>query len=65
VIGYELQKNNMYKILPNKFNAIWLLQKIVNTEKMSVIEFYNSNYFIHFVNGPSRYDCQKIIDIHF
>jgi hypothetical protein len=32
-IGYELQTQSMFTILPKRFNAIWYLQKIINDEK--------------------------------
>ena len=32
-IGYELQTNSMFTILPKQFNAIWFIQKLINEQK--------------------------------
>jgi hypothetical protein len=32
-IGYELQTQSMFTILPKKFNAVWYIQKIINEEE--------------------------------
>jgi hypothetical protein len=58
-IGYELQTANFYKILDNKFNALWGLTKIDN-ENSNLNDFFNENYFIHFAG---RVDFDKIKDI--
>ena len=51
VIGYELQKNNMYYFMNMKWNAQWPLSKYYfNTMKkqsLTLQEFYDTNYFIH------------------
>jgi hypothetical protein len=47
-IGYEIQKANLYKILDNKYNAIWGLTKLDNINNISLKEFFKQNYFIHF-----------------
>jgi hypothetical protein len=44
-IGYELQKNNNYKILDNKWNTIWPLYKIVGSQLELI---FIQNNFIHF-----------------
>lgn len=48
VIGYELQKNNMFTVMNNKWNAIWSLNKLSKKYSVSLQEFYNNNYCIHF-----------------
>lgn len=47
-LGYELQKQNKYKLLNNKWNAIWGLHKFVGAD---LHEFFKQNYFIHFAGG--------------
>ena len=42
-IGYEIQKANLYKILDNKFNAIWRLQRDDNIENIKSILHLNFN----------------------
>ena len=54
-IGYELQKNNMFKIIDNKFNALWALTKCDNIEQLSLQQYYKKNYFIHFA-GKTDFD---------
>lgn len=46
-VGYELQKENMFLCIPNKFNAIWSLEKLSHPET-DLIDFFKNNYFIHF-----------------
>jgi hypothetical protein len=58
-IGYELQKEKLYKVLDNKFNALWSLTKLDNIENKSLSQFINENYFIHFAG---RTDFDKILD---
>jgi hypothetical protein len=43
-ISYEIIKNNMYYVLPNKFNALWALEKMSNS-KADLELFYKENYF--------------------
>ena len=52
--GYELQKNNYYKVLDNKFNAVWWMEKIDNPYN-NLQTYFNNNYFIHFA-GHVDYD---------
>lgn len=59
-IGYELQRANMYKVLNNKFNAIWGLTKSDNIENITLSDYINNNYFIHFAG---KCDIDKIFDI--
>jgi lipopolysaccharide biosynthesis glycosyltransferase len=54
-IGYELQQNNLYKILPNTFNAIWALTKMSYNDTISLNDYYAQNHFIHFA-GKVDYD---------
>jgi hypothetical protein len=59
-IGYEIQQEKLYKILDNKFNAIWGLTKLDNIEKMNLMQYVNENYFIHLA-GRIDYDKVKYI----
>ncbi len=54
-IGYEIQKNNMYTVLDNKWNAIWAINKLSKRFSVNLQEFYNNNYCIHFA-GNIDYD---------
>ena len=47
-LGYELQKQNKYKLLNNKWNAIWGLHKFAGAD---LKDFFKQNYFIHFAGG--------------
>lgn len=47
-ISYEMQKNNLYKILPNKFNALWALIAWDNIDNILLEDFFRDNYFTHF-----------------
>lgn len=60
-IGYELQKNNLYKVIDNRFNAIWSLTKYDNIENITLNKYFNDNYFIHFA-GHTDYDKVKNIE---
>jgi len=59
-IGYEIQKNKLYKVIDNKFNAVWGLTKMDNIENISLNSFFNQNYFIHFAGDV---DFDKINEI--
>lgn len=61
-IGYEIQKNNLFKILDNKFNAIWSLTRIDNINNITLNTFFDENYFIHFA-GHCDYDKIKYINV--
>ena len=50
-IGFELQKANLYKVLDNKFNAIWGLTKIDNIKNITLEKYFTQNYFIHFAGN--------------
>jgi len=60
-LGYELQKDNKYKILDNKFNAIWGLVKLDNIENKSLKYYFKQNYFVHFAG---HCDFDKVEKIH-
>jgi hypothetical protein len=51
VIGYEIQKNNMYYFMDMKWNALWANNKyylnVMKNQNVSLQEFYDNNYFIH------------------
>ena len=59
-IGYELQQNNLYIVIDNRFNAIWALTKMDNIENITLKDYFNKNYFIHFA-GHVDYDKVKQI----
>lgn len=46
-VGYELQLNDNYLVLSNKWNAIWSIQKL-HDSSCNLSRFYQQNYFIHF-----------------
>ena len=58
-IGYEIQKANMYKLIDNKFNAVWALTKLDNPT-FNLNTFFRENYFIHFA-GHTDYDKVSIL----
>ena len=58
-IGYELQINNMYKILPNKFNALWMIYRDMGYKDLEM--FFCENYFIHFAG---HCDLDKVCNLH-
>jgi len=45
-IGYEIMKADLHKIIDNRFNAIWGLTKLENTESLN--NYFQKNYFVHF-----------------
>ena len=51
VIGYEIQKNNMYYFMDMKWNALWSNNKYyfnnIKKESLTLQQFYKNNYFIH------------------
>jgi hypothetical protein len=59
-LGYELQKNNLYKVIDMKFNAVWSLTKLDNIENITLNQYFNENYFIHFA-GQTDFDKIKQI----
>jgi hypothetical protein len=56
VIGYELQKNNMFYLLDNRWNRIWSMYKKTYTYN----ELFKDSYFIHHA-GSVEYDLTKTI----
>ena len=56
-IGYEIQKAQMYKVIDNKFNAIWGLIKMDNRKNIKLKKYFNKKYFIHFAG---RVDIDKV-----
>ena len=68
-IGYEIQKANLYKVLPNRFNSVWSLIKLDNNminnnnnnNNTSLESYFKSNYFTHFA-GHNDYD--KVAALH-
>ena len=59
-IGYELQKENRFTLLDNKWNAIWALNSMSKKYGVSLQEFVDSNYFIHFAGGVDLYKIPLI-----
>jgi len=59
-IGYEIQKNKLFKVIDNRFNALWSLTKIDNIENITLNKYFNENYFIHFA-GHTDFDKIKLI----
>ena len=59
-IGYEIQKASLYKLLDNRFNAVWCLTKL--DSDVSLNDYYKDNYFIHFA-GHTDYDKIKNIEM--
>lgn len=69
VIGYEMQKQNMYTILNPKFNAIWFIQKALNakfnnfppirlagrSKDVPIDTYFFHNYFMHLA-GHQNFD---------
>lgn len=54
-IGYELQKHEMFVVLPNTFNALWFLYKYENHE-LTLKDFSKQVYFLHFA-GLRGVEC--------
>ena len=59
-IGYEIQKNNLYKVIDNKFNALWVITKLDNNENITLNEYFNDNFFVHFA-GHTDFNKIKYI----
>ena len=60
-VGYEIQKNNIFKIIDNKFNALWNLTKMDNIENFTLNTYFKENYFIHLC-GNTDFDKVKYIE---
>jgi len=62
VVGYQLIVNNMYKIIPGKFNALWGLSKdIMGESKVPMEKFFKDNYFIHFAGNVDWFSVPNIL----
>lgn len=48
VLGYELQKDNSFVVLPSKWNTLWWYYK---NDGQSLQECYEKNYLIHFAGN--------------
>jgi hypothetical protein len=59
-IGYEIQKNKLFKVIDNRFNALWSLTKIDNIENITLNKYFNEKYIIHFA-GHNDIDKIKLI----
>jgi hypothetical protein len=59
-IGYEIQKANLYKVIDNKFNAVWGITKLDN-EHYSLNDYFHENYFIHFAGHIDFNKIQYIV----
>jgi hypothetical protein len=57
-LGYELQTQNLCKIISNKWNAIWSLHKMCGA---NLDDFFKDNYFIHFAGNV---DFDKVLDLY-
>lgn len=57
IIGYEIQINNIFKILDNKFNLIWPL---TGRYYKTLNECYENNYFIHFCANSDRRPVKEL-----
>jgi hypothetical protein len=62
-IGYELQKENKYKILDNKFNAVWNLTKS-DDANINLEDYFIQNYFIHFAGHVDYNKVYLLNNIH-
>jgi hypothetical protein len=51
MIGYGLQKENLWEPLPNEWNAIWMLQKLMPNNSINLLEFYHQNKAVHFAGN--------------
>jgi hypothetical protein len=60
-IGYEIQKINMFKVIDNKFNALWSLSKMDNIENFTLDKYFTQNFFIHFAG---HVDFDKVPQLH-
>ncbi len=51
MIGHGLQSAGCYKLLPNEWNAVWMLQKVAPYNTVNLLQFYDSNCAIHFAGN--------------
>jgi hypothetical protein len=61
-VGYELIVNDMYVLIPNKFNALWGISKYMSeTSDITMECFFRSNYFIHFAGNVDWYEVPGVL----
>jgi len=60
-IGYEIQKKNLYKVIPNKFNACWALILWDNIHNIRLEDYFKENWFIHFAG---KAELNKVHALH-
>jgi hypothetical protein len=58
VLGYELHVNNLFKVLDNRFNAIWAIGRHFGS---TIEDYLNNNYFIHFAGHT---DYHKVLYLY-
>jgi len=61
-IGYEIQKEKMYKVLDNKFNAVLALTELDNIENITLEQYFNQNFFIHFAGRNKEHNLKNVYD---
>lgn len=54
VMGYSLVRDNMYTCMPNEWNGLWMLNKLVYPDK-ELPEFISETYFTHLA-GKFQYE---------
>jgi lipopolysaccharide biosynthesis glycosyltransferase len=47
-LGYFLQKDHLYTLIDNRWNAIWIINAYSWESRQGWLRFYRNNYFIHF-----------------
>lgn len=66
IIGYEIQKNDMYYFMDMKWNALWANNKyyfnVMKQQNVTLQAFYDDNYFIHLA-GRCDYNLIPIIKV--
>ncbi len=63
-IGYEIQKANLYKVLDNKFNAVWGIAKLDRTQITQLPYYFNNNYFVHFAGHTDFDKVEALYKLH-
>lgn len=53
-IGYCLVRDNMYRCIPNEWNGLWMINKLINPDK-ELPEFISETYFTHLA-GNFQYE---------
>jgi hypothetical protein len=49
-VGYCLVRDSTYALLPNRWNALWMINKFIHPHT-TLVDFINANYFIHFAGN--------------